>query len=225
MSPEDPNEPEERNREALVDAALLPPIIAPACSALLVVDVQQDFVGPRGAAAGWGANLELFDAPLRNIEALTETARLRDVKLIFARVVTRPETDSAALLAFHRHKGHAPDAVAVCRAGTAGAEYYRVKPRAGEIEIEKTLYSCFSGTDLDRQLRARGIDTLVVTGFTTDCCVDSTVRDAFHRGYNVVVVTDACAAYETDLHRGSLNALSRNCALLTDSEAVLNAWS
>ena len=217
--------PEKRVHDALVDAALLPPIIAPARSALLVVDVQEDFVGPRGAAAGWGADLESFDAPLRNIEALIETARRRGVVLAFARVVTRPETDSASLVAFHRHKGHAPDAVAVCRSGTAGAEYHRVKPNAGEIEIEKTLYSCFAGTGLDRQLRARGIDTLVVTGFTTDCCVDSTVRDAFHRDFHVLVVADACAAYELHLHDGALNGLSRNCALLTDAKAVLDAWN
>jgi nicotinamidase-related amidase len=211
--------------DALIDASALPPIIAPARSALLVIDVQEDFVGPRGAAAGWGAKLDAFDAPLRNIEALIEAARGRDVTPVFARVVTRPETDSEVLKAFHRNKGHAPDAVAICRAGSAGAEYHRVKPRAGEIEIEKALYSCFSGTDLDRQLRARGIDTLVVTGFTTDCCVDSTIRDAFHRGYHVLVVADACAAYEPQLHHGSLSALSRNCALLTDSRAVMDAWS
>jgi nicotinamidase-related amidase len=220
-----PMPPDVRIHEALVDASALPPIIAPARSALLIIDVQEDFVGPRGAAAGWGADLELLAAPLRNIEALIETARARSVTLIFARVVTRPETDSAALLAFHRHKGHAPGAAAVCRAGTVGADYHRVRPGPGEIEIEKSLYSCFAGTSLDRQLRARGIDTLVVVGFTTDCCVDSTVRDAFHHGYNVLVVADACGAYESHLHYGSLNGLSRNCALLTESEAVLNAWN
>ena len=74
-------------------------------------------------------------------------------------------------------------------------------------------------------LRARGIDTLVVVGFTTDCCVDCTVRDAFHRNYDVFVVTDACAAYEQDLHIGALNGLSKNCAMLTDTEAVLAAWA
>jgi nicotinamidase-related amidase len=78
---------------------------------------------------------------------------------------------------------------------------------------------------LDAQLRARGIDTLVVVGFTTDCCVDCTVRDAFHHDYNVFVVADACAAYEEDLHYGALNGLSKNCALLTETEAVLGAWS
>jgi nicotinamidase-related amidase len=73
-------------------------------------------------------------------------------------------------------------------------------------------------------LRGAGIDTLVVAGFTTDCCVDCTVRDAFHLNYNVFIVSDACAAYEESLHLGGLDALSKNCALLTESEAVLEAW-
>ncbi len=64
-----------------------------------------------------------------------------------------------------------------------------------------------------------------MTGFTTDCCVDCTVRDAFHLNYNVFLVADACAAYEEALHWGALNGLSKNCALLTESEAVLAAWA
>ena len=66
------------------------------------------------------------------------------------------------------------------------------------MEVEKPLYSSFVGTDLDARLRARGIDKLVIAGFTTDCCVDCTVRDAFHRNYDVFIVADACASYEVD---------------------------
>jgi isochorismate hydrolase len=50
------------------------------------------------------------------------------------------------------------------------------------------------------------------------------VRDAFHRNYDVFVVADACAAYEETLHFGALDSLSKNCALLTDTQAVLGAW-
>jgi nicotinamidase-related amidase len=114
--------------------------------------------------------------------------------------------------------------VALCRAGTPGADYYRISPQPGDWEIEKPLFSSFVGTDLDERLRAAGIGTLVVAGFTSDCCVDCTVRDAFHRNYDVFVVADACAAYEEPLHIGALDALSKNCALLTDTEAVLGAW-
>jgi nicotinamidase-related amidase len=208
-----------------VYAALLPPMIASQRSAFVIIDAQEDFISPSGVAGHWGIDLGIFKAPLARINTLTAAARSKNIACVFARVVTRPETDSDALKNFHRRQGRPPQSVAICRAGTSGADYYGVEPRPGDIEIEKPLYSSFAGTDLDAQLRARGIDTLVVSGFTTDCCVDCTVRDAFHRNYNVFVVTDACAAYEESLHEGALNGLSKNCALLTETSAVLAAWS
>ena len=211
--------------DPLVDPSLLPPMIAPSRTALVVIDVQEDFVSPAGAAGHWGIDLGILEPPLRNIEALMAAARAKGMTMVLARVITRPETDSDALKAFHQRLGRPPQSLAICRAGTSGADYYRIRPQAGDIEIEKTLYSSFVGTDLDAQLRARGIDTLVVVGFTTDCCVDCTVRDAFHRNYDVFVVADACAAYEETLHYGALNGLSKNCALLTDTKAVLGAWA
>jgi len=208
-----------------IDATLLPPMIAPSRTALVIIDVQEDFVSPTGVAGNWGIDFDALEPPLQKIEALIAAARAKGVTPVYVRVVTKPETDSDALKALHQRKGHSPQAVALCRAGTSGADYYRIKPESGDIEIQKPLYSSFVGTDLDAQLRARGIDTLVVVGFTTDCCVDCTVRDAFHRNYDVFVVTDACAAYEQDLHIGALNGLSKNCAMLTDTEAVLAAWA
>jgi len=207
-----------------VDPAQLPPMLAPARTALVIIDVQEDFLSPDGPPGQWGIDFGLLEPPLKKIEALIPAARAAGVVPVFVRVVTTPETDSTALKLLHRRKGRPDESVALCRAGTKGADYYRIRPEPGDIEIEKVLYSSFVGTDLDAQLRARGIDTLVVTGFTTDCCVDCTVRDAFHLNYNVFLVADACAAYEETLHWGALNGLSKNCALLTGTDAVLAAW-
>jgi len=211
--------------DPFVDPAALPAMIEPSRTALLIVDVQEDFVSPAGAPGRWGVDLSVFDAPIERINALVAAARARGAIAVFIRVVTRPETDSDALKHLHGRKGRPPGSIAICRAGTSGADYYKVSPAPGDIEVQKPLYSSFVGTDLDAQLRAKGIDTLVVTGFTTDCCVDCTARDAFHRNYDVFVVTDATAAYEEDLHLGALNGLAKNCALLTDTEAVLGAWA
>jgi nicotinamidase-related amidase len=79
--------------------------------------------------------------------------------------------------------------------------------KAGGLEIEKPLYSCFHGTRLDEELKLRKIGALVLVGLTTACCIDCTARDAFHRDYDVFVVADACAAYSEPLHRGSREAL------------------
>jgi len=69
------------------------------------------------------------------------------------------------------------------------------------------------------------VDTLVVCGLTTECCVDCTVRDAFQLDYQVFIPADACAAYEPDLHAGALKALALNCAIVVEAHDVIAAWA
>lgn len=211
--------------EPLLDPALLPPMIDPARTALVIIDVQVDFCAPEGAMGRAGLDLSAVEPALQHVQALIDSARSAGATPVFVRVLTRPETDSDALKLLMQRKGRPPQAAAICREGTSGADYYRVQPAPGDLEIGKLLFSSFSGTALEQQLRARGIDTLVVAGFSTDCCVDCTVRDAFHRDFNIFVVADACAAYEPNLHYGALNGLGGNCALLVTTDAVLTAWS
>jgi biuret amidohydrolase len=211
--------------EPPVAAAALTAMIPPERTALVVIDVQVDFVSPEGAMGRAGVDLSAFGPAMMRIDSLIAAARSNGATLVFARVVTRPQTDSDALKLLMSRKGLPPESVAICRAGTAGADYYRVRPLSGDIQVEKPLFSSFAGTQLQEELQKRGVDTLVVVGFTTECCVDCTVRDAFHRNFNVFVVADGCAAYEPDLHYGALNALAKNCALLVESDAVLEAWA
>ena len=207
-----------------VDADALPGMIAPERTALIVVDIQQDFAGPEGLLGRIGVDLSEAEAVIDRIEALTPVARKAGVTLAYMRVVTSEEDDSDALKAFHARRGQ-PGGQVICRTEDGGADYYRVQPQPGDIEIQKLLYDSFHGTDLEQQLRDRGIDTLVITGLSSDCCVDQTARAAFHRNFHVFLVSDACAAYEPGLHEASLNILAKNCALLTTSEAVTRAWS
>jgi nicotinamidase-related amidase len=202
----------------------LAPMIEPARTALLVIDVQIDFAAPDGPMGSAGVDLSTIPPALDRIHLIIAAARAAGATVGFVRVVTRPETDSDALKLLMARKGLPPESVALCRDGTAGADYYQVRPLPGELQIQKTLFSSFVGTQLDEQLRERGVDTLVVVGFTTECCVDCTVRDAFHRNFNVFIVADACAAYSSSLHYGALESLALNCALLTEADAVLEAW-
>ena len=216
----------------MVEVAELPHVAAPALkemlpperTALVVVDIQTDFAAPFGLIGRAGVDMAAVELAIDRIERLIAAAREAGATVAFMRVVTRPETDPAALKTLMARRG-SPGGEAICRIDDGGADYYRVVPAPGDIEIEKLLFNSFHGTDLDDQLRARGIDTLVMTGISTDCCVDQTARDAFHRDYNVFVVSDACAAYEPDLHSGTLNVLQKNCALLVTSDSVEAAWA
>jgi nicotinamidase-related amidase len=214
----------------LEDAAALPamglaPMIPPSTTALVVIDVQGDFAAPDGAMGYAGVDMSDVEPTIDRIERLIATARKAGATLVFARVVTRPETDSEALKQLYIRKGYGADAIAICRADTPGAAYYRVAPEPGDIEIQKPLFSSFVGTDLDAQLRARGVETLVFTGLTTDCCVDCTVRDAFHRNFNCFIVDDACSAYGQDVHAAAMLGLTNNVALAVTAQEVEAAWT
>jgi nicotinamidase-related amidase len=207
-----------------VEAAALAEMIEPAQCALLVIDVQEDFASPEGAVARAGAVMSGVAPALDKIEALVDAARRAGAPVAFARVVTTPESDSKALKLLHARKVEPPEALALCRKGEPGAAYYRVTPRPGDIEVEKRLYNAFHGTSLEADLRARGVETLVVAGLATHCCVDATCRDAFHRDFNVFVVSDATDSYSADAHWSTLRALRESCALIVGTEAVLSAW-
>jgi nicotinamidase-related amidase len=202
----------------------LGPMLDPARTALVIIDVQNDFAAPDGAMAQAGCDLSDVEPAIDRIEALIAAARSAGATLAFIRVVTDAKTDSKALKLFYERQGYPAEALDMCRAGTPGIDYYRVAPKAGEIKIAKLLFSSFVGTDFDAQLKARGIDTLVVTGLTTECCIDCTVRDAFHHDYSCFLVDDACAAYGEETHLAAMSGLMKNCALAVSSAAVRDAW-
>jgi nicotinamidase-related amidase len=213
--------PEDAHALSAMDLA---PMIPPATTALVVIDVQGDFAAPHGAMGYAGVDMSDVEPTIDRIERLIVAARQAGATLVFARVVTRPETDSEALKRLYIRKGYGDDAVAICRADTPGADYYRVAPEVGDIEIEKPLFSSFVGTDLDVQLKAKGVQTLVFTGLTTDCCVDCTVRDAFHRNYHCFIVDDGCSAYDSSVHAAAMLGLTKNVALAVTAQEVEAAW-
>lgn len=209
-----------------VSAADLKPMLPSASTALLVIDVQNDFVAQDGVLGRAGMDMSPLEPALGRIGTVLAKAREIGLPIVLVRVVTQERSDSQALKLLMQRRGYPDDALELCRAGEAGADYHpMIQPQAGDIHIEKLLYSSFSGTNLNLQLRSRGIDTLVIIGFTTECCVDSTARDAFHHQFNVFVVDDACAAYEESLHRAAMSIMTKNFALPILTEDLLAVWS
>lgn len=204
---------------------LKPDWIAPGRTALLIVDMQVDFAAPEGVIGRMGVDLSTVGPALASAERLAEAARASAVPVIFVGLSTTPATDSPMWRERMARRGGDPDVESdLCRAGQAGSDFYGPKPVAGELVIEKARYSAFAGTGLGDRLRARGIDTLILCGLTTECCVDCTARDAFHQDFHVFVPADACAAYEADVHEAALKVMGLNFAILTDVQAVVGAW-
>ncbi|MBO9546353.1 cysteine hydrolase [Caulobacter sp.] len=199
--------------------------IAPSRTAVLVIDIQVDFASPDGALGAY-VDMAAVRPAVTAAERMVEAARGAGVPVIFVGLFTTPETDSPSWKERMRRRGGDPDnESALCREGEVGSDFYGPKPLPDELVVKKVRYSGFVGTNLDARLNALGVDTLVVAGLTTECCVDSTVRDAFSLDYHVFVAADACAAYEPEIHAASLKVMELNSAILTDTAAIAHAWS
>ncbi|WP_454759791.1 cysteine hydrolase family protein [Caulobacter segnis] len=199
--------------------------ITPSRTAVLVIDIQVDFASPEGALGGY-VDMAVVQPAVTAAERLVEAARGAGVPVVFVGLFTAPETDSPSWKERMRRRGGDPDnESALCREGEVGSDFYGPKPLPDDLVVKKVRYSGFVGTNLDARLNALGVDTLVVAGLTTECCVDSTVRDAFSLDYHVFVAADACAAYEPEIHAASLKVMELNSAILTDTAAIAHAWS
>jgi nicotinamidase-related amidase len=201
-----------------------PDWIAPARTALLLVDCQVDFGAPDGEMARRGMDMTAPRAALAQAGRLLDAARSGGVMPVFARLVTRRGAGSAAMQEEKRRKGDSDEA-GLCVAGSHGAAFTGVTPRGGEWVVDKARYSAFAGTGLAARLKAAGIDTLVLAGLTSECCVASSAWSAFEDDFHVFLAEDACAAYDSHLHRESIKALTLSGAVALTSAQVAAIWN
>lgn len=200
--------------------------IAPGRTAVVVVDIQVDFASPEGALGLAGLDMGVVAPAVAASERLVDLARRAGAPVVFVGLRTSAALDSPAWRERSRRRGSAPsEDNAICRIGQHGSDFVGPTPQPGELVIDKIRYSGFFGTNLHSGLKALGVDTLLVCGLTTECCIDSTVRDAFHLDYHVFIPTDACAAYEPEVHEASLKNLELNCAILVTVDEVEAAWA
>jgi len=196
--------------------------IAPKRTALLVIDCQVDFGAPDGEMARRGADMSAPQAALAKAERLVEAARGAGVAVIFVRLITNSAAESYVIREARLRQGEeGPD---LCVEGSKGADFIGPQPLPGESVISKKRYSAFVHTGLADELHARGIDTLVLAGLTTECCVASSAWDGFERDFHVFIVADACAAYEKELHDHALKALAMSGAVLGKASEFADLW-
>jgi ureidoacrylate peracid hydrolase len=193
----------------------------PATTALLVVDMQNDFCHPEGAGAVNGGDVGACVAMAPRLKRLIAAARTMGIQPIFIRAVHNRWTDSPARL--DRNHGRR---AGICREGTWGAEWYGVAPEPADPIVTKHRYSAFINTDLDLILRAQGIEHLILTGVATNGCVESTARDGFMMDYHIVFVDD-CSATSAGpaAHAATVANMGRAFGVVVQSADLLALWS
>jgi nicotinamidase-related amidase len=199
-------------------------------TALIVVDMQNDF-----CKAGWafdqlGIDLSMYQSMLPRLSRLLAGARDVGVPVIYILMTVLPGriSDSPAQIRFnmrlHLASHGATQPLLYTIEGTPGQEIIaELAPEPGDLVVRKYRSSGFWGTNLDMLLRSNGIESVIVTGCTTEGCVESTARDALFNDYYVVLPEDCVASDDPRQHEASL-FLMRHRFDVVLSDEILSTW-
>jgi ureidoacrylate peracid hydrolase len=198
----------------------------PKHTALIVIDVQNDFCHREGGLAlSYGAHIvQDIEQAMPNVRSLIGAARSAGVPIVFVRSIYDEQYLSPAMKDQKERRGSRK----ICQTGSWGAEFYGgVAPDHGraEIVVVKHRFNAFWGTELDTELHKRGITRLVTCGFTTSVCVESTSRDAFFRDYFTAIAGDAVAEYDRDLHESTLKIFNRSFGPVLNVLDIIEVWA
>ncbi|MES1172569.1 MAG: cysteine hydrolase [Bacteroidota bacterium] len=217
-----------------VDAEPEPLSIDPARTAVVMIDMQRDFLEPGGFGETLGNDVSLLTAAVGPCRALLEVARARKILIIHTREGHRPDLSDAPRAKVERGAPSmrigAPGPMGrILIRGERGHDIVDAPaPRPGEPVVDKPGKGAFWATDLHLMLQNRGIETLIVCGVTTEVCVHTTVREANDRGYRCLVPGDCCASYFPEFHEVGLRMIKAQGGIfgwVTDSRRVLAALS
>jgi ureidoacrylate peracid hydrolase len=201
----------------------------PKHTALIVVDVQNDFCASGGMMDSEGLDLTAVQAMADRLPSLIEAARRAGVLVVFVRNVYSTEGNiylsDAWLEQASRRRGDSYTKRPVCAEGSWEGDFYgSVRPEASDPVITKHRFSAFHNTDLETVLRSHGIRTLVMSGVASNVCVETTAREAFVRDYYVVFLRDGTATYFEADHQATLRVIDRFFGQVVSIAEVEPVW-
>lgn len=185
-------------------------------TAVIVIDMQRDFLDPAGYFGSLGENTAHTQTAIEPAKKFLQEIRQHNLLVIHTRESHRPEL--VDLNENKRLKAERQGAAVGSRGplgrllvrGELGCDFYAgFEPVEGEIVVDKPGNSAFYATDLEHILRVKRIMQIVLLGVTTDVCVSSTMRDANDRGFDCLLLQDCCGAATEQLHLGVLGSIER----------------
>jgi biuret amidohydrolase len=214
-----------------VDARPEPVAFDPATTALIVIDMQRDFLEPGGFGELLGNDVSLLRSTIAPTQRALTGARAAGITVIHTREGHRPDLTDCPPAKLTRNGvtfiGTDGPMGRILVRGERGHDIVdELAPQAGEPVIDKPGKGAFFATDLETILRSRGIATLVVCGVTTEVCVHTTVREANDRGFECIVLADCVGSYFPEFQRVALDMFAAQGAIfawVADSAAFLTA--
>jgi len=187
----------------------------PACTALIIIDMQRDFLDPCGYAALARLDVSALRRPIPAVRNLLAAARRLGMLVLHTREGHRPDLSDCPPAKLERSRaagaeiGSSGPLGRLLVRGEFGHDFIdELAPLPGEPVVDKPGYGAFHQTDLAQILQTRGICNLILTGVTTEVCVHSTLREAVDRGYCCVLAADACGSAHPHLHEAALQMVA-----------------
>ena len=201
-------------------------------TALVVIDMQRDFLEPGGFGETLGNDVSLLAKTVEPIKALLDRFRAKGLRIIHTREGHRPDLSDAPRAKVER----GVPSLRIGAKGPMGRILVRgepghdiipaLYPQAGEAVVDKPGKGAFFATDLHAMLIHRDVESLIVCGVTTEVCVHTTVREANDRGYRCVVPSDCCGSYFPEFHEMGLRMIQAQGGIfgwVSDSKRILAA--
>jgi nicotinamidase-related amidase len=200
--------------------------------ALIVIDMQRDFIEPGGFGASLGNDVSLLSAIVPTVRRLLDGFRAAGLPVIHTRECHRPDLSDCPTAKRLRGApsmriGDAGPMGRILIAGEPGVAIVPdLVPLPGEIVIDKPGKGAFYGTDLGQQLANLGITQLIFAGVTTEVCVQTTMREANDRGYECLLATDATESYFLDFKEAAIAMITAQGGIVgwaAPTDAILEA--
>ena len=205
-------------------------LVEPAHTALILVDMQRDFIEADGVYGELGIDLSMYAESRPRLAALLAAARLNGTLVVHLQNTALPGrmSDSPAQIRFnfrmHEKARLGGPPLRYTIPGTPGHEFAPdFTPLSTELVVRKYRSSGFWGTNLDMLLRSNGIETVVVGGCTTEGCIESTARDAMFNDYYVVIPEDCVASDDRAQHEASMLLMRHRFDMATGDE-ITQVW-
>lgn len=194
-------------------------------AALVIVDMQNDFVSSDGAMATFGFDVTDVQAAVGPLAVLLAAARKSAVPVFHTRMLNDARRNAPSWTAFWGNP-------AVTLPGSWGAEFVPdLAPLASEIVIEKYSYGAFHGTSLDTALDALGIEAVAVAGTGPNICSGDTMHQAFALGFHVIAVSDSLACFSrrgrdhsAKMKEVGLYVIENHYGRVMESADLIRAW-
>lgn len=201
-------------------------IVNPIHTALLVIDVQNDFCSEGGVLDQLGNDLRSLKGIVPNVKKVIQSTRSSKVPVIylrFCRLANHHSESPASLHYLTMRRGFLADKIAAVK-GTWGAEIVNeVTPLACDLVIDKQRSSSFYGTNLNLVLKSNKIETVILTGVVSHGCVEATARDAESHDYYIVALEDCIASFKKELHDAAITIMKARYHVV-NSDKIIQIW-